>query len=61
MAHKNPDEWTKLVVQGQRNIVFPETAANEARFWRNMITGKRKLSCTQSLGIAVMALICWKA
>lgn len=35
----------------QRNIVFPDTAANEARFWRNLISGK--LSAIQVIGIVL--------
>ncbi len=51
MTHKNRD------ANRQRNTAFPDTAANEARFRRNVITGKRKLSGLQSLGIVAMALI----
>jgi Na+-transporting NADH:ubiquinone oxidoreductase subunit NqrE len=57
MRHKNQSEWEDDIAQRQRNVVFPDTAANEARFWRNIVSDKRKLSRTQSLGIAVMALI----
>jgi hypothetical protein len=56
MTHKNQSEWEQDVAQRQRNVVFPDTATNEARFWRNMMSGKRKLSRMQLLGIAVMAL-----
>ena len=57
MAHKTPDEWTKDVAQSQRNIVFPDTAANEARFWRSIISGKGRLTGVQILGIAVIAFV----
>src|SRR5438034_3575491 len=40
----------------QRNIVFPDTAANEARFWANIISGKSRFSQTQVVGIAIIAL-----
>ena len=57
MTHKNQSGWEDDVAQRQRNVVFPDTAANEARFWRNIISDKRKLTGVQLLGIAVMALI----
>jgi len=37
----------------QRNIVFPDTAASEARFWRNIISGK--LTTVQTIGVIVYA------
>lgn len=37
------------VALSQRNIVFPDTAANEARFFRNLISGK--LSAVQGIGL----------
>jgi hypothetical protein len=57
MTPKSPDEWTKDLVQSQRNIVFPDTAANEARFWRNILSDKRKVTGLQTLSIAVIALV----
>jgi len=35
----------------QRNVVFPDTAANEARFWRNIISGK--LTTVQIIGVVL--------
>jgi hypothetical protein len=47
----------------QRNIVFPDAAVNEARFWRNVISGKRSLTAVQVIGIvticAVLILPVW--
>jgi hypothetical protein len=40
----------------QRNIVFPETIQNEARFWRNLMDGKTPLGKVQIIGIAIMFL-----
>ncbi len=40
----------------QRNIVFPDTAANEGRFWRNLYSGKQKLTKVQAVGLGVMAI-----
>ena len=38
------------------NLVFPDTAANESRFWRNVISDKEKLRPSQIVGIALMYL-----
>jgi hypothetical protein len=40
--------------QRQRNIVFPDTAENEARFWRNILSNRRKLSPVQIIGIGLI-------
>ena len=48
-------EWQRDVHARQRNVVFPDTAANEARLWRNLLTG-RKLSVVQITGVALMCL-----
>ena len=42
------------VEHSQRNIVFPDTAENEARFWRNIISGKEHLSVVQIIGIVLI-------
>lgn len=44
------------VEASQRNIVFPDTAANEARFWRNIISGKNRLSIGQIVGLCLICL-----
>jgi hypothetical protein len=49
------DEWTRQVELSQRNIVFPDTASNEARFWRNIISSRRRLSTVQ---VVVIVLVC---
>jgi hypothetical protein len=38
------DEWLRDIDARQRNVVFPDAAANEARFWRNLHEGKRRLT-----------------
>jgi hypothetical protein len=38
------EEWLQDIEARQRNVVFPDTVNNEARFWRNIIEGKQKLS-----------------
>jgi hypothetical protein len=50
------DEWLRDVDARQRNVVFPGTAQNEARFWRNIISGKRHLTTAQVTGIAIVWL-----
>lgn len=49
MKRGRKQEWMRDLELRQRNIVFPDTAANEARFWRNLISGK--LSAVQVIGI----------
>jgi hypothetical protein len=36
--------------------VLPDTAANESRFWRSIISGKEKLRTSQIVGITLMYL-----
>lgn len=57
MKKPNRDSWLRDVEARQRNVVFPDTAANEARFWRNLFTGKQKLSVAQTIGLAVVAIM----
>ena len=54
---QNPEEFEKDVAARQRNIVFPDTVANEARFWRTVIQGKRQLKAFQLVGFAVTFVI----
>ena len=37
----------------QPNIVFPDTTRNEARLWRTVIRGERRLSTLQVVGIVM--------
>lgn len=52
MGHEKRDDWMRDVEQRQRNIVFPDTAANEARFWRGL--SATKLTLPQIVGIVLM-------
>jgi H+/Cl- antiporter ClcA len=52
MKKQTREEWMQDVQASQRNIVFPDTAANEARLWRNLIKGK--LTFLQVIGIGLM-------
>jgi hypothetical protein len=51
------EEWLQDIEARQRNVVFPDTVNNEARFWRNIIEGKQKLSTVQRVGIGLMVLV----
>jgi len=49
--HSGRDEWLRDLDARQRNVVFPDTTNNEARFWRNIINGKERLSTLQKVRI----------
>ncbi|MBZ5550143.1 MAG: hypothetical protein LAO22_19650 [Acidobacteriia bacterium] len=50
------EEWLRDIDARQRNVVFPDTAQNEARFWRNLIEGRQRLTVVQALGICALCL-----
>lgn len=59
---KRHEEWLQEVYDRQRNTAFPDTAANEARFWRHLFNGTRTLSsvqiaCVLVLAVAVLAIV----
>lgn len=54
MTHKDRDEWLRDIDARQRNIVFPDTLQNEARFWRNLYTGKVKPKPVTWIGLALL-------
>ncbi len=56
MGKRSREQWQADIEARQRNIVFPDTANNEARFWRNALDGKTKLTPAQIAGITVMWL-----
>ncbi len=49
-------EWERDVSNSQRNIVFPDTVQNEARFYRNLLSGKIWFSGTERTAILVFAI-----
>jgi hypothetical protein len=55
---KEREEWEQDVNAQQRNVVFPDTVRNEGRLWRNLKTGKQKLTIVQGIGIALIFLAC---
>ena len=56
MTHHEREDWLRDVDARQRNIVFPDTAHNEARFWRNIYESKGRLTTIQRIGVGVWAL-----
>jgi hypothetical protein len=54
--HKR-DQWLQDVEARQRNVVFPETVQNEARFWRNI--SKLPLNTSSKIGLVLLALLGW--
>ena len=61
MNRPSRNEWMRDIELRQRSVVFPDTAANEARFWRNLISGK--LSTVQTIGVVIycgaVAALAW--
>ncbi len=51
------EEFQQDIDARQRNIVFPDTAANEARFWRNVMSGRQPLTWPQIIGFALIFLM----
>lgn len=54
MGKRHQQQWEQDVDARQRNIVFPDTAANEARFWRNIMANKGRLTVSQWVGFGLM-------
>lgn len=49
---KKRDQWLQDIEARQRNIVFPDTVQNEARFWGNI--GKTPPTVSTKIGLAVL-------
>jgi hypothetical protein len=55
MKRGSRDEWLHEVAARQAaQCRLPDTARNEATFWRNIISGKRHLTIAQITGIGIM-------
>jgi hypothetical protein len=54
MGRRTRDELLRDVYARQRDVVFPDTAQNEARFWRNIVEAPRTLTCVQVIGIVLI-------
>src|SRR5271163_301824 len=48
----NRQHWLHDVGARQRNVIFPDTVQNEARFWRNL--GNQGWSKTSRIGLLVL-------
>jgi hypothetical protein len=55
-GRRKREEWLQDITQRQRNVVFPDTVNNEARFWRNIMEGTQRLTAVQRVGIGLFAL-----
>jgi len=53
MSLKN---WERDVLNRQRNIVFPDTVLNEARFYRNIASGQAIYRPILKLGVVALLL-----
>ena len=56
MKRQSLNQFHRDVETRQRNIVFPDTARNEAGMWRNLMTSKAPLRISQLVGILIMYL-----
>jgi|ERR1700722_7313642 len=52
---REPGEWRHDIASRQRNVVFPDTARNEAQFWRNV--GSRPWNIRAAIGIFLFGLL----
>ena len=56
MRRERKEKWQRDISLRQHNLVFPDTASNEARFWRNMLSNREKLGATQVIGIIFVCM-----
>jgi hypothetical protein len=56
MGHRKPtsEEWARDIEARQRNVVFPDTVQNEARFWRN--AGDKSWTPATKVGLGILAV-----
>jgi hypothetical protein len=55
MNKTSRDKWMREVELSQPNPVLPDTVSNQARFWRDIISGKQHFSAVH---IVVFVLVC---
>jgi hypothetical protein len=48
-------QWMRDLENRQRNVVFPDTVQNEARFWRNL--GSTSWKTSTKIGLSLLAVI----
>lgn len=41
------------IQERQRNVLFPDTVNNEARFWRNLFEGRQRLTSVGKIGLSI--------
>jgi hypothetical protein len=51
---RNRAQWMQDIDNRQRNVVFPDTVQNEARFWRNL--GSTPWKTSTKIGVALLAV-----
>jgi len=56
VVRKRREEWQQDINARQRNVVFPDTAQNEGRLWRNLASGQQKFTIVQTIGAALIFL-----
>ena len=56
MSKHDKDDWLRDLDARQRNVIFPDPAQNEGRFWRNLWAGKDSLNLAQWVGLIVLFL-----
>jgi hypothetical protein len=49
-------DWERDIELRQRNIVFPDTNLNAARFYRNLLRTRIRLSPLQRAGVGILAV-----
>lgn len=52
--HDGRSDFERDLIERQRNVVFPDTVANEGRFWRGLLAGGQKLTRFQRFALAVV-------
>jgi len=52
--NRERDQWVQDVEARQRNVVFPNTVQNEARFWRN--SSKQPFTTSTKVGLGVLGV-----
>jgi hypothetical protein len=59
--HKNREQWLQDIEARQRNVVFPDSVQNEARFWRNLGKGPSSKSAKAGLVVLAIFVFAWAA
>ena len=51
---KQREQWQRDVQDRQRNVVFPQTLANETRLWQNILNGNATMLTWVALAILAL-------